>query len=511
LLAINPQNSPATPTAVQVNGSPITLPNLGDEGADHLIRSATSYNAGTTSFSGIKEDTIIFTSGGKVYKASTLLSNGVPGVAGTNVPQQVSSLTTARPCGMGSTGDLMNTSNRIVGFEDAGGDNLCDTSDNFIVLMHLNDGAGTAPLSLPVGTTINGDNFAALNVTTGALSQVFVTNTAGDLQWIDTTLAAPTNVTGGAAIGGVEIVGQQADKVFLASSTRLYIYTPSTNTLSAPVVTADAGTTWVARDIADHATTSTAIYLVQTNGGVYRVPFTTTAGQTVGTKHFTAPVGTIAGRIAQTTNKIMILTGTNPNNQGGQTPCATTNPTTCNNGIIAVDKTAPNISVLIEAPTLPKAIYFMTSWNNFVTYSFFDGTTGGAFARIEDASSSAVNVSFGSWGHGTRESSLNITTFAEPTPVNQTIIEFAGAANGSVVKVTTSPTGPAATMGTVSDPGNLLQGPPFFNRSVDGSILGFANLAANPANSQPFLVDTMVSTLTKITTPAAPWHDPSEN
>ena len=517
LLAINPQTSPATPTAVQVNGTPITLPNFGNnDRAAQLIRSATSYDAATTSFLGIKEDTIIFASGGKIYKASTLISNGVPGVAPTNVPQQVSSLTTAKACSMGSIGDLTNTSNRVIGFLDAGLNSICDDSDDFIVLMHLNDGAGTAAVSLSAGAIIDGNNSTALNLTTGALSRIFVSTAAGNLQTIDATLAAPTNVTGGAAVGGVEVVGQQNDKVFLASSTRLYIYTPSTNTLSSPVVTADVGTTWVADDseVADHATTSTAIYLVQTNGDVYRVPLTTNAGGTVGTKHFTAVGGTIAGRIAQTPNKIMIQTGTNPFGQGGQNSCSTTNPTTCNNGILAVDKTAVNTSVTIEPATQPKAIYFMTAWNSFVTYSFFDGSSGGAFARIDDASSPAVTVEAAgaSWSHGTRGSSLNITTFAEGTPVNQMISVFNGAANGSVVKVATSPTGPAATIGTVSDPTNLLQGSPFFGVSVDGSILGLVNLTANQANRQPFLADTTLNSLTKITTPVvAPWDVISGN
>ena len=205
LLAINPQVSPATPTAVQVNGVPVTFPNVGGAGAAgaRLIRSATSYDAGTTSFLGIKEDTIIFTSGGRIFKASTLVSSGVPGVAQTNVPQRVSSLATAKPCGMGSTGDLTNTTNRVIGFLDAGADSLCPTGDDFIVLMHLNDGEGTAPLSLPVGTTIDGNNFSALNLTTGAFSRAFLSTAAGNLQWIDTTLAAPTSITGGDAVGSV--------------------------------------------------------------------------------------------------------------------------------------------------------------------------------------------------------------------------------------------------------------------------------------------------------------------
>jgi Divergent InlB B-repeat domain len=522
LLAINPQASPATPTAVQVNGSPITLPNFvgsNRDGGAALIRSATSYDAGTTSFLGIKEDTIIFTSGGKIYKASTLLTNGVPGVDSNNVPQQVSSLgnpgqPTAQPCGMGSLSDLMNTSDRIIGFTDAGGDGDCTNGNEFLYLMRLSDGPGKPAVSLPVGTDATGDT-VVFNLTTGAASRGILKNAAGNLQWIDNTLALPTNITGGGAVGPVTTVGTQADKVFLASSTKLYIYTPSTNTLSAPVVTADGGTTWVPNsnnnDLVSYATTSSAIYLVQTNGDVYRVSLTTTAGQTVTTKHFMADPGTIASSIAQTPLKIMIRTGKAPSGSFGQDPCSTTNPTTCNNGIIAVDKTAPNTSVPIETAAPNKLIFSMTSWNNFITYTL---SGGGALARIENASAGVVTVSTGNWNNGTIENSFNITTLADQTPVNQVITEFTGGtANGALVKVATSPTGSAVPIGTVSDPTSLLQSGGFFDSSVNGVILGYLNFAANPTNRQPFLVDTTLNTLTKITTPGAPtaWRAISSN
>ena len=500
LLAINPA-SPGTPTLVQVGGVNVILPIFtggnGSAAADQ-IRSGT-YSVGTTSFTNIQRNTLIFASGGKIYKASTLVSNGVPGVAGTNVPQQVSSMTTARFCGMGSLRDIGN-SNPVIGFLDAGADNSCDTGDDFLVLMHLNDGAGTAPLILPVGTEINDGE--VYNLATGALTKVIIATGTGNLQTIDNTLAAPVNIIGGTGIGAVNTVGLQSDKVFVASSTKLYIYTPSTNTLSAAVVTADAGQTWMNFGDVQVLADSTAIYLVQTNADVFRVPLTTTSGQTVGTKHFDAGAGTIASRAVQTPNRVIILLGTDPRDNN---PCVASN--TCNNGIIAVNKTVSGLADEIEAPVPANQIFTISPFNSHVLYNLNNPPGGvfGGFARIEDASAPRIDRT-GFWSEGILNPTFNAVSLQQSV-LRALSVESTGLANGSVVKAFSSPTTLSpVTLGTVSDPSNLLQFAPFFRRSIDNASIGFANLLANPLFKQPFFVDTTLNSLTKITTPGSPAH-----
>jgi hypothetical protein len=452
---------------------------------------------------------IIFVSGGKMYKASAAVTDGAPGTA-TNVPVQVSNVTTAQPCGTGSALDLSNTTNRIIGFVDAGGDNNCTNGNEHLVLMHLNDGVGTAPVSFPVGINPPGDTFV-FDLATGGLTQALVTDsTTGNLLWFDNTLAPPSTITGGAGVGPVQTVAMQNDKVFLASNTKLYIYTPSTHTLSGPVVTADAGKTWVGDSDGNArvSTDSSAIFLVQDNGDVYRVPLTTNAGQTITTKHFTAVAGTVAARVEQTPNRIMIMTGTAPFGPGGANACFNANPQTCNNGIIGVHKTIANSSVTIETAASSKVIFDITPFNSYVLYTV---NNTGALARIEDASAQSITVSgIGSgWSKGTQANSVNLTTLQQLF-VNLVIVQnISQAPNGAIVKVVTSPTGTPVTIGTVSDPTNLLSSPPFFQESDSTALLGFAQLLANPANTQPFLANTTVNSLTKITTPgaAAPWRE----
>ncbi len=516
LLAINPA-SPGTPIPVKVGGVDVTFPiGAGRDGAGSYIASA-SYSAGTTSFTNIRENTIFFHSGGKFYRASTLVSSGVPGVGG-NEPVQVSSFsgtTTTSICGAGSLFDPANP-NPIVGFSNAGSDTTCNTPDDVIMLMHLNDSSTTAPVPLLPGVDLNGESNAVFDTTNGRVFQVIVSTAAGDLQWMDNTLS-PASIAGGAGIGQFGVVAQETNKVFLRSTTKLYIYTPSSKTLSAPVVTADAGQTWVQgntsklRSPAD----TTAIFLVQTNGHVFRVPLTTTADQTITTKHFIPAVVTLAARVTQTPNKIIIQTGIDPNsnNNGQQSPCAIAN--NCNNGILAVDKTFPNTSVEIEPALLNKQIYSFLTFNNYVLYGVdVPNVPGGDFVRIDDATALRINVSNGGgWSGVILADSINLATRQQSTIRALLVRNTSQLANGAIVQAFNSPTDLSpVTLGTVSDPSGLLQGNPFFHRSVNAALIGFANLVGStPTNQlrQPFFVDTTVpNSLTKITPlPQANWYD----
>ena len=156
----------------------------------------------------------------------------------------------------------------------------------------------------------------------------------------------------------------------------------------------------------------------------------------------------------------------------------------------------------------------MAPLNNHILYSLqTGGAGGGAFARIENASSAAVPVSNGGWNQGTVASSVSLVS-GDRVFVNMLLTEQTGTSpNGALIKVVTSPTGSPATIGTVSDPGSTLQYAPYFPESENTVFIGFSNLLANLATTQMFFVDATFNSLTKIITPgaAANWQEINTN
>lgn len=508
LLAIDPA-LPGTSTPVKVGNINVVLPSTGCDECGASVLTGASYDPGTTSFTTLQSKTILFVSGQKLYRASTLISSGVPGSLPANEPHQVSSKSDIVSCGAGSVIDPVNP-NPIVGFSTPGLNGICDDNDDGIFLMHLNDPDSTAPVQLLPGTDITGDDTSVYNLTTGLVDQVILrTRPAGDLQWMDDTLAPPTNIINGTGIGSVTIVARQANKVFLLSNDKLYIYTPSIHTLApTPVVTADPGTTFLSRNNSQARALAdlSDIFLVQSNGHVYKVPLTTPAGQTVTGKHFTAPVGTNAVDVRLTANKIIIETGSSPQGNNGPSPCSTSNPPTCNNGIIAVGKTTPSgAATTIEAAASNNAINLQEPFNNYVLYNLNTGNaSSGAMLRIEDASSGSLNLSPGGfWTNaGGVSSSANIVNLSQP----RTSAIFVQAFNGvppqtGTIKVITSPTGSPVTLGTVTASPALSQFPNFRD-SLNRALIGIGQLQGS-TNTQPFFVDTTVpNSLAPVSTPA---------
>ena len=510
LLAINPV-SPGTPTPVKVGGVDVILGNPSVAAGTTLDRSSggfvvdtATYNAGTTTVTNIHPTTLLFTSGGKVYKASALVSDGVPGSLPANEPQQVSSVTNAVSCGMGSMQDVVNP-NQAVSFDSPGQDGTCNTSDDQIVVMHLNDSSGTAPVTLPAGAA--GGDTTVYSFSTGLALHAILVTAAGDLQWVDNTFV-PTAITNGAGIGPVTVVAEQSDKVFLGTPTNLYIYRPSTHTLTAtPVVTADPSTVFVNWD--DNPADLNNIFLVQSDGAVYRVPLTTAPGATITTKHFVALAGTVVANVKLSSGKIVIATGINPSGQFGfLNPCYTATPRSCNNGIIAVDK-GTGVSTTIEAADPQKAIFLNRSFNNYILYTINEAspsTFGGAALRIEDASSARVLVGQnGGWGGHVKSSSGSLVDLTLPT-TKQVFSQFTaiGPPALGTVSVISSPTGTPVLLGSVTG-SPAVTNMPFFFESIETTMIGPALLQASPGNYQPFFIDTALgNSLTPITMPGAP-------
>jgi Divergent InlB B-repeat domain len=527
LLAIDPR-SPASPTPVKVGQSNVVLSSRGAR--DAAIVTTGSYDAGTTSFTNLVANWIFFPSGGKFYRVSTKLSDGVPG-SGSNVPVQVSNATFSKSCGGGVFWDPANL-NPIVGFIDAGPDGQCggSPSDDFFVLMHLFDNVNTPPVKIQLG---GGDNVfldpkagAVYDLDDGSLLHWLLVSPSNKLQWLGVDLTLH-DVANGDNFGPTafypSIVARQSDKVFVASATKLYAYTPSTHTLfPTPVVTADSGKTWVAdfdrlfREPAD----GNAIFMVQTDGKVFRVPLTTTPGTTITTPHFTPPAGMIVQlqQVEKTSSKIIMITGTLPfpNDGSGPNPCVATN--SCNNGIIAVDKTNPNDIVWIQDAAPANRIYNIIPFGDYVLYGLDTPGASGALAhlRIEDATAPALPPHQGIWTIGLRDNSVNVVS-NQQTVLRAVLTQISGlAADEVVMKAVSQPTGLPVTIGTVSDPTGRLEGGPFFNSSsafsTNAAMIGFAGLSANPTFYQPFFVDTTVpNSLKEITTPgAANWGEPND-
>jgi hypothetical protein len=332
----------------------------------------------------------------------------------------------------------------------------------------------------------------------------------------------PQNVTNGATFGGTPtIVARQPGKVFVANATKLFIYDPVTNALNTtPVAQADAGKQWVQdQDGQVQAPAdSTAIYLAQNNGDVFRVPLTTAPGSTIAAKHFTGSTAGLTNvqQVDQTLNRIILLTGTRPfGNNGVADPCVAAN--TCNNGIIAVSKTTAGQFVEIDAAVAAKQVTNPMSFNNYVLYTaFVPSVSGGAFARDENATNPRIDRQ-GNWSGGilnkifnvvsNQQSVLRAILVQQPLCLPQCVV------NGTTVKAFDQPTTVTPReLGTISDPTNLLQFAPFFRESINDAMIGTANLAANPLLNQPFFVDTTVpNSLAKVTTPvSAQWEEVSD-
>ncbi|WP_455379484.1 hypothetical protein, partial [Petrachloros mirabilis] len=510
LLAVNPA-SPGTPTPVKVNSQNVILGNAAVAQGTTLDRSSNGLLIVSASFGGsstvtnIRHETIVFTSGGKVYKASTLVSNGVPGSTGANEPQQVSSLTGVVSCGLVQAYDVVN-SNPGFGVVTPGLDNECNTPDDQVIVMHLNDSTGTAPVTLPAGLY----PFESIyNLNTGAVLQVLVVDVlTGDVQAMDPASAALTPIVNGVGIGGMAMLAQQPDKVFFGTGANVYIYTPSTHTLNAtPVVTADANTGFVNVGNGD-ATDLNNFFMVQSDGAVYKVPLATTPGTHISTKHFTAPANTIAYDAVLTPNKVIVTTGSNPSFNNA---CYVANPRTCNNGILAIDKVTANTSTVLEAADPEKAIFPPRSFGNYVLYTINEpspSTFNGAARIIEDASSARVLVgSNGGWDVRALATSASLIDLFNPTAL-ATFNQFTtlGPPATGTMSVISSPTGSPTPLGSVTAGMGVTFLPQFFrDETQQTAMIGTAPLQASPTNNLPFFVDaTLANSLAAITTPGAP-------
>lgn len=515
LLAVNPA-SPGTTTSVKVNTQNVTLGNPSvaqgttlDTSSGGLLILSGNFG-GNSTVTNLHHQTIVFPSGGRIYKASMLVNDGVPGSQPANEPQQVSSLTGVVSCGMGQVYDPVNV-NPAFAVVTPGSDNTCNTPDDQYVLMHLNDSTGTAPVTLPAGTVPYGGIY---DLTSGNLLHALVVTSAGDLQWMDNAFS-PTNVVNGAGIGELATMAEQPDKVFLASGTNLYIYTPSTHILNAtPVVTADANTVFVNAEDGDSSDLNN-IYLVQSDGAVYKVPLSN-SGTPITTKHFTAPGGTVVHRARLSPNKVVLATGSNPYSGVGRvfSPCYNANPRSCNNGLIAVDKVTPNSSTVLEAADPQKAIFLADPFGNQVRYTINEvppSTFNGQVRITEDASGGRVLVgSDGAWAGDTVNSSVNLITLHADT-ASTTVSHFTAIspAQGTISAIS-APTASPVLLGTVTF-SSAVAGLPDFHRDAtyQTAMIGTAPLQALPINNQLFFIDTAVAnSLTSITTPGlpAPWY-----
>ena len=515
LLAVNPA-SPGTPTPVKVNGANVILGNppsspgttLDVSSGAALIDTA-SYNAATKTYTNLQRNTILFVSGGKFYKASALVSDGVPGSAPGNEPQQVSSLSNAVSCGVGSAYDVVNP-NQPVGFLAPGANGICYDSDDQAVLMHLNDSVSSDPVVLPAGSVLTGDT--VYDFSTGLALHTIV-SVSGFPYWMDNSFTL-TPITNGAGIGYVQVVAQQPDKVFVTNFTGLYLYTPSTHTLNpAPVAVPDAGTAFFLLD--NEQADANNIFLVQTNGDVYKVPLSATSNATT-TKLYTAPPGTVVQDVRLTTNKIAIATGIRPSdNFGSFNPCYTSNPRTCNNGIVAVDKIT-GFATTIEAAASAKTLWMAQSFDNYILYTRDNdpatgGLQNGAVLRIEDASSPDVlKGQFGGWGGEVVSSSVSWVTLSSTT-VKAVFSQFTnlGPPATGTVSVISSPTNSPVLLGTVTS-SPAVTNLPYFFESVENAMIGYAFLQASPTSHQPYFLDAaLAGSLIPITTPgaAAKWQE----
>jgi hypothetical protein len=269
-------------------------------------------------------------------------------------------------------------------------------------------------------------------------------------------------------------------------------------------VTADPNTAFVEDAGSSGRADLNNIFLVQTDGAVYKVPLTTPPGTQITVKHFTAAGGTVVSRMGLTPNKVIIATGLSPS--GGCNP-------TCNNGLIAVDKVNANTSTVLEAAVQEKIIVLNAPFGNQVRYSISEPpfTSDGAARIIEDASSARVLVGpNGFWNGDPVANAISLIARAGTgTTASAFFVQSTGPGTGTV-SVLSAPTGPATLLGSVTASMGLAVLPLFGDDETQQTArIGIAPLEASPTNNQPFFADaTTANSLTLITTPGlpAPWN-----
>lgn len=393
LLAIDP----ATPTnaPAQVNAAGTTVPLAVG------IHSGT-WDAVNNVITNLSIPSVVYVSNGKLWKVQTAKSAGVPG-SGTNPPVQISSEAGANNvCSLRELPNPPDLSVTRLSYELPGTDGLCATlNDNVTKLVAFGDGSAVAPTLLPTGLVTIGDTqgtglFVWDYANGGALSYIFLVDGATmDLKRYDVSNGTIVQIAAG--VGFVGPVSQPtSDRIFLRTGTTLYLYTISSNTLTA---LKQAGTTWVDTD---QSADSTGIYLADaSNNTIYKAPLTATSAADVST-FFVAP--SPIQDLNFSSNRVILSLGTRQN-------ANTCNTATDSSGLSSVPK-AGGAATVLSALAANTCIYLNSSVNTLVYYG--KGTTNSGSAIVVQEDGTAVQTfPNNAWAGENNGTSFDAKTYQE--------------------------------------------------------------------------------------------------
>jgi hypothetical protein len=503
--AIDPANAGATPPIVSSTAlAPIVILTSGWDGA-------TATYANTTATS------LMYASGGKLWRVQAAKSSGVPGTA-SNPPVQVSSEAGAtNVCGTEQIERATTGTTKLV-YVLAGPDNDCaipNDADNVTKIVSVLDSATTPPTTLPAGLVYVGPGHGpgyVVDMSTGNATGIFLLDVVNALTLKFMNLNTGVIATIQANMGHVFALAQDtSDRVFLLGGpnhNQLYIYTVSTNSLILLVNGASELVT--GRPLSDR----TNLYLAeQATGKLYQVPQNATGPSNVVTllagvgfpirDPFQQSVG-----VYVTTNHVFLQT---------YVPCsgACTPPNldADSSGLYRVPK-AGGAATPIVTHAAGAGIFDVRSVSNLVYYNHKRSPTVPAASAIREDGTSIFTTSAticpGGCGHwsadversysfrtgGLELSKRVLLVFAGPTQNGGTLFAFDAltgiqGANLGVVPATN----PAVTA--------------LFGSSFIDSTLLMTGVQNGTGNNLLFFADTLVpGSLTQVPTlPAGSWHE----
>jgi hypothetical protein len=449
-----------------------------------------SYSA--NSITNVRTPYLGYISGGKLWKvtADKTINSAIPGSTG-NLPIQVSSESAANNvCNGFVFHGITNINNSRIIYELAGSDNNCTTrSNNVTKMIKFGDSSSTPPTVFATGVVPTDDD-QVFDLSTGALSHIFLVDTANSntLKVLDTLTDNIT--TSQANVGSVRILAQDtSNRVFLMSTSKLYLYTISTNTLT-ELVAAAPGSFLVSAG--DRSADSTHLYVVDaTPGIVKKVPLIATGPGDVAT-HYTASASVLQMQLTE--NRIVLRVSSNP--------CGQTIPGS--EGLVSVrkDNSATTTNLVPVAPNT--CVDGRTSGSN-VFYSKTVNGTQTAHVVTEDGTVVIPPIAGGNWGAG----DVGFTSFNPRTGEGgQAKIllmtgSTGGTANGATVSVYdfANPANTpliAGTVPTTASPLNFVQ---FYGNTTAALGTGFSQ---STSNTEIFFLDTAIAnSLVRVPTPSA--------
>lgn len=480
LLAIDPANPTATPITVANNVV----------WAEKAKVSAT-YDAATQTANNVRWESLIYASGGKLFKINMQKSAGVPGSA-ANPPVQVSNETGAtKVCDINPIVSPVGPGR--VTYRLPGANGFCfqaalPGNDDVQKMISLSATATDAPTAFPPGLIHVGEQ--VFNLTTGAASHIFFTDEANSntLKVLNLTTNSTTTVQANVGTSDqISFVAQDtSDRVFLVGNQTLYLYTISTNVLTA----LKTGTSPM-RCSGSTCADGTHLYVYEDAGKVYRAPLTATGPADVQTiLNGTTPIL----QVQLTTNRVLVVTHSGT--------------TTVDSALLSVAKTggAPT-TVVPSAPN--NFIPFMFTKDNFAFYSLRQSIlpSGSSVARIiqEDGTQLASNP--GEWISAKFRTSVSLRN---QSPDFEKLVSLNGpVSTGTTVSLydaaapTTTPTVPLGALQATPNPFDVVF-PGFGFES--GQILIGSPQMINPITSVLFVDLAVPNSLVLVPTTPNGWQ-----